>query len=395
MGSVGMTNGFSSLPDKDSQDIYLVQATSEESIAQTIANSTEWKGALPTVDAYIRREDLLANQDLTKNGGLTIWMLVYQPAGHDRKVLCGCETIRKKALVGRNGKVEEVIVHGVGSVFTPPAHRGKAYARRMMTELSQRLKGWQVDNGKKSLFSVLFSDIGKQFYSKIGWNPFPSAHVAIPVDTRASTGLPPVRLLKSSDIPELCDIDERIIRKRLAEFKESSQSAVALIPDYATIRWHHAREEFVAKEIFARNPLIKGAVIGNTGSRVWCYWTRVWKDPQDEDDRNTLHILRLATEDESFSDFAPASREGVESAKSSNVVKSIAALFAAAQTEASGWSIDEIQLWNPTSTALAAAQILDSQAVVQHRDSDSIPSLLWYGEGSEKDVDWMYNEKFG
>ena len=175
MGSLGAMNGYLSLPDKDSQDIYLVQATPEESTAQTIANSSEWKGALPTVDAYIRREEHLANQGLTKDGGLTIWMLVYQPEGHERKVLCGCETIKKKALVGRNGKVEEVIVHGVGSVFTPPANRGKAYAQRMMSELSQRLKSWQVNNGKKALCSVLFSDIGKQFYAKVGWRPFPSA----------------------------------------------------------------------------------------------------------------------------------------------------------------------------------------------------------------------------
>lgn len=395
MGSLGVTNGYSSLPDKDSQDVYLVQATPEESTAQTIANSSEWKGALPTVDAYIRREEYLANQALTKNGGLTIWMLVYQPEGHERKVLCGCETIKKKALVGKNGNVEEVIVHGVGSVFTPPAHRGKAYARRMMTGLAQRLKSWQVDNGKRALFSVLFSDIGKQFYAKMGWHPFPSAHVAISIRPQVASGLPVARLLKSSDLPELCEIDEKLTRQRLSATKDSARSSVALIPDTATISWHHAREEFVAKELWNRKPLIKGAIFGDAGSRVWCYWTRVWKDPEDSDDKNVLHILRLAVEDPSFSDFAPASSEYVSGRTDSNVVKSIAALLAAAQIEAAGWEIDEIQLWNPTSTTLAAAQMVDSQAAVEYRESDSIPSLLWYGQGSERDVEWICNEKFG
>ena len=150
------------LPDRNSSEIFLVVATPEEIIAQQHANSEEWRGAL-TLPAYLRREEVLVDQTLTRDGGLTAWSLVYQPAGSDekdRKVLCGCETIKKRALVASGNTVEAVTAHGVCSVFCPPKHRGKGYAGRMMADLGEKLRTWQ-STGQNNLFSVLYSDIGK------------------------------------------------------------------------------------------------------------------------------------------------------------------------------------------------------------------------------------------
>lgn len=150
------------LPHRDSPEIYLAVATPEEIIAQQRANSEEWSGALD-LPAYLRREEILVDQTLTRDGGLTAWSLVYQPAGSDekdRQVLCGCETIKKRALVAFGNTVEAVTAHGVCSVFCPPEHRGKGYAGRMMADLGEKLRTWQ-SNGQDNLFSVLYSDIGK------------------------------------------------------------------------------------------------------------------------------------------------------------------------------------------------------------------------------------------
>ena len=394
MGSIGLSNGHTDLPNRNSPDIHLVIGTQEENDAQQKVNSTEWRGAL-SEEAYLRREGHLSNQDLTRDGGLTGWALVYQPEGSSkRQVLCGCETIRKKALVGKNGKVEEVAAHGVGSVFCPQENRGKGYAARMMAELGMKLENWQMNDGKRVLFSVLYSDIGKQFYARNGWQPFPSSHVALASAAISHIDLPYVRQLKSEDVPELCDIDSKLTRQRLAKQKDSSRSAVALIPDVATIRWHHAREEFIGNELFKKTPVIKGAVTGEVGARVWCYWTRVWTNPQEEAP-NTLHILRLVVEDQNFSDFAPASEEGVANVKTSRTAKSIAALFTSAQAQAAEWKMGEVQIWNPTSTTLAATRLLDDSSKVDHRENESITSLRWYGEGSWENVDWVCNEKYG
>jgi GNAT superfamily N-acetyltransferase len=414
MGSIGQTNGHANgyinghtnghvnghgnghfeLPDKNSADIQLVVATPDEIYAQQIANSSEWQGAL-SMEAYLRREVFLANQEMTKDGGFTGWALVYQrPGDNKRRVLCGCETLRKKALVFQDGKAEEVIAHGVGSVFCPPKYRGKGYAGRMIADLGKRLQSWQSDGSQRVLLSVLFSDIGKQFYAKHGWQAFPSSHVSIPSSKSSARDLSSVKFLKTGDLRELCELDESLIRRRFSKSSVAGRSAVAMVPDPGAIGWHHAREEFVAEELFNRFPEIKGAMVGEAGSRVWCYWTRVWTKPQEEAP-NTLHILRLVIENESFSDFVPATPEGVAKLRDSRTVDSIATLLSAAQVEATRWNMEEVQIWNPTSSTLASAQLLDAKAAVQHREKESIASLRWYGEGSWENVDWICNEKYG
>src|ERR1700761_9035986 len=146
MGSMGEPNGHHepALPHRNSVEVYLDIATQEELVAQQHVNSIEWRGALDH-ETYLRREEYLANQEQTRDGALMGWVLVYQPNGTSRrKVLCGCETYRKKALVSHNGQVEDTVAYGVGSVFCPPEHRGKGYAARMMNDLGKKLRSWQI-----------------------------------------------------------------------------------------------------------------------------------------------------------------------------------------------------------------------------------------------------------
>ncbi|KAI7632093.1 hypothetical protein KC343_g3661, partial [Hortaea werneckii] len=303
------------LPQSDSPDLHLVVATPEENLAQQHANSTEWRGAL-SLEAYLRREEHLVQQQLTKDGGLTAWMLAYQPSdGSKRQILCGCESIRKKALLSRNGKVEDVVAHGVASVFCPPKFRGKGYAGRMMSEVGKKLKDWQAEEKGGSAFSVLYSDIGKEFYAARGWQPFPSSHISLPATDSRSGSLPQVRKLQSEDLARLCEDDEKLLRHRLSNLA-GERAAVALVPDVATLHWHHAREDFVSTETHGGRPAFmdggRGALVQvKPGVRAWCVWTRVWTNPQ-EHAPNTLHILRLAVEDESYSDFSSASDQGAQ-----------------------------------------------------------------------------------
>lgn len=388
------------LPSKDSPHLSLEVATPEELRAQQEVNSSEWKGAL-SLEAYLRREDFLLQQNLTKDGGLTPWMLVYNPQdGSQRYVLAGCESIKKKALVARDGKVEDCIAHGVASVFSQPKHRGRGYAGRMMSEVGKKLREWQREGGQDVAFSILYSDIGKSFYKARGWEPFPSAHIALPGNASAdAAGFPAVKELQTEHLPELCEFDEQLLRQRLARASKPGRKAVALVPDVATLQWHQAREEFVANELRGGGGGVlsggQGAMVGDQeGSRVWCYWTRVWTNP-GEVSPNTLHILRLVVEGNACADFEPATEEGVMRAKSSDVVKSVAALLAKAQQVAHASGMKQVQIWNPTSLTLAAAQLVKPDASVIHRATDSIASLQWYGDGSWQDVDWVCNEKYG
>ncbi|KAJ4336944.1 hypothetical protein N0V85_009910, partial [Neurospora sp. IMI 360204] len=160
---------------------------------------------------YLAREHFMTTLPLAKDGGLTHWILTDTSSsssssqGQDdeknRPILSSCETLRKHAVAARYDASSDRVVltegisHGIGSVFTDPQYRGKGYANRMMQEVGRRLRTWQVvdkkdrpeespspaqENGDKkdgkgekeqtqtTLFSVLYSDIGKSFYAKNG-----------------------------------------------------------------------------------------------------------------------------------------------------------------------------------------------------------------------------------
>ena len=414
------------LPDKDDPGLYLTQATAAEIDEITQGNSSEWKGAL-SVEAYYRREAHLLDQDLTRQGGLTAWALVYGQ-GESRTVLSSCETIRKKALVAqRDGQIVETISHGIGSVFCPPKYRGRGYGGTMMKLLGDQLRTWQTEADNPSKFSVLYSDIGKKFYTARGWHPFPSLHISLPPkdstspsDLSKSTDLPKARPLYAADLPALCAADETLLRHRLQQKPPSSSSnsnlktKVALLADHATISWHQARENFVSAELYPNRgiPSIKGAIVdGSEGHRVWCYFLRAWHSP-DSTQRtgNELHILRLVIEDPGYrfdevarvDEATSSSRSSSEEEKEEETKKAIAACLSLAQSEAHKWNMAHVELWNPTSTTLAAARLLEPVAAAKMtaREEESVASLKWYGDAKEaadpvNSVEWFGNEKYG
>lgn len=153
------------LPSSNSATLTLTHPTHAEKVAIWKLNGASWSGAL-SLPSYLRREEHLANQAFTRDGGLTFWILVDGSSPHSpdipRKILGSCETLRKRALMAtKEGNVEEVVCQGVGSVFCAPELRGRGYAGRMMGELGKELERWQQKEGTKCVFTVLYSDIGK------------------------------------------------------------------------------------------------------------------------------------------------------------------------------------------------------------------------------------------
>jgi hypothetical protein len=156
------------LPNGNSSALALVHPTEQEKLIQFNLNGAEWKGAL-SQEAYLRREATLSQQALTRDGGITYWILIdttlegnpLDPASGTRLPLASCETYRKKALVWQDGRLQVVVCHGIGSVFCAPHLRKRGYAQRLMQEIGQALRTHQTSEDTESLFSILYSDIGK------------------------------------------------------------------------------------------------------------------------------------------------------------------------------------------------------------------------------------------
>lgn len=365
------------------QSLILINPSQAQIDYQNVQNSAAFHGAL-SQEAYERREKHLITKGIAANGGLKSWALVDASRPDEKVILAGCETLRKRALVSRNGKVEEVIAYGIASVFTPPANRGKKYASTMMWKLSASLQGLE----DQSLFSVLYSDIGKDFYAKKGWKPFPSSHISLPpehapglVDSLDGVLQP----LEAGDLPALCDLDEKLVRRKLE--RHTGSTAVALIPDHKTIEWLQAREDFVANELYKQVVPVKGAMATVGGNRVWAIWVRMWYNEDiKEREGNTMHILRLVVEND----------EGKSDSYTGDQMAGISAVLRLAQHEASAWNVESVELWNPEQRMVKVVQQLDSSAKVVQRDAESIASLQWYGDKAEQDsLVWMENEKYG
>lgn len=398
------TNDVADLPDGASPTLQLVQANEAEMIESSTINAISWRGSLD-VHAYLEREAHLRNTTLNRNGGITYWILVDttapSPVDGVRRILAGCETLRKRALVARSdGNVKEIISHGIGSVYCKPAHRGRGYAQRMLAELGKILDTWQQNEGNCSDFTVLWSDIGKRFYARFGWHVYPSNHIALPPKTARDCiyGLPKTNLIFAEDVEELCRIDEVLLRSAMAKSTSSKKALqVALIPDAATMQWHHAREEFLGERLCDRFPFTKGALAKTArGRRTWCIWTRTFGASRHDD---VLNILRLVVEEEKTVDEqvteASVDEEAADSEGGS--VAAVAAILEQAQLEASFWGMSSVQLWNPSHLTLKAAKKIEPSVTLINRNEESIPSLRWHGNIPPEDTEihWIANEKYG
>lgn len=410
-----MGSALRDLPSSSSPDLTLAESTKAELQHVWALHHPMWGPALKLED-YLNRETFLMTVPLAKNGGVTHWILTNKNGSPDnRPIYASCESLRKRALascVGNDGQVviQEGIAHGIASVFTNPTYRGKGYASRMMAELGPKLTQWSEGRKEpkadgdaaattvvtRSLFSVLYSDIGKTFYAKNGWAAFDSAHLSFQpaaqgalLPAAASSSLAKVKPLGYHDLAVLCDLDEQTLRKTMAHRAgllpsrggHGKQVCAALMPDLDQFLWHLMREDFMTTHIFGKTPTVRGALFGEPGRRIWAVWTRGYYGGLEKKEGNTFHILRFAVEDEDNADEA-------------YVAEGFKEIIAVAQHEAREWLSFDIQMWNPSPLLKSAAAKSGLEYELVDREKESIASLMWYGEEPTAAVDWVANEKF-
>ncbi|XXG94324.1 hypothetical protein Hte_000578 [Hypoxylon texense] len=416
MGSAPKANGHYYLPNARTPTLILEHPSEEQKRRTWTLNYKEWGGPL-TLEEYLEREPFLATIPLSRDGGMTHWILTdaawapTEEKQHNEPVLASCETIRKPVIVATPDSDVEVtvtdrIAHGIGSVFTYPEHRGNSYAGRMLNELAPTLKSWQIT---EAACSALWSDIGKDYYAKKGWAAFPSLHVEFSVAANqhvaqaqvpASSEASPIMY---GNLERMCERDEQLLRLQVARTAFATQrTCVTFVPDKDTMRWHLYRDDFITTTLYKSFPLPrgrfsaasswKGAVAGLAGRQVWAIWSRnyggaVPGDPARDVDKNTLYILRLVAEPE-----ASDKTEGRE--LGDDVVEAFVAVMRAALHEARIWSMGRIEMWNPSPTAKRLIERSGLWHRWVDRDTDSIPSMMWYGEEDVRDIEWVANEKY-
>ena len=390
--------GPDQLPAASSPDLEIVPVTPLEYVHTWHLNFDEWRGPL-SMRQYIDREEFLLHTDLSKDGQITAWILTSRSlprnADGSRPIFAACESMLKRAYVAHEGDLQEILAHGIASVYTRPEYRGKGYAGRMLKELGPTLRGWQRPRDQRH-FSVLFSDIGNTYYSRFGWKTFPSEHITLqPVSSievvtklRTSLQLPEVRDLTAEDvskIPAISYLEQ--------ELRESSSAApkkyfVAVCPDGKHFSWHHAREDIQCKILGLPYPEVKGAM--HTATGIALVWIRILANEHKD---NQLVILRTI--------LPPPTKD----LPSEDLSRILAALLLRAQLEAGKWNMyNGVELWSPDKSVLGAAELLAGSELeagpepkklveVISRDKEHVCCMQWAGDESDEIV-WVANERF-
>jgi GNAT superfamily N-acetyltransferase/regulator of extracellular matrix RemA (YlzA/DUF370 family) len=368
------------LPDSNSRALHLTHPTDAESLSIWSMSANSWKDALPE-SVYLKESSYLTTVPLAKHGGMTQWVLVDKDLPPDqRPLLASCETFRKRSWISTSeegvNRVKESITHGVASVYCESKYRGRGYASRLMKELAKKLQNWQQTGTMNCVASVLFSDIGKQFYTKLGWRAFPSYHIEFAPSASISSRT--AKPLFAEELAELCKKDEELARKAMIDAHNDRKTKFMIVPDHDHMLWHHSKEEFVAEALFQKTPMIKGAIAGEPGNRVWAVWTHRFYEPPETASNNVLYVLRLVVEKQS-DDLSQ--------------IEQLKTVISAAQAEAADWNLHRVTIWDPSPQVLGLVKHMGIPYREEHRQEEGICSLLWYGP--EESIEWMSSEKYG
>ena len=394
MESLTAPNG---LPHSNSPDLHVTQATSNECVKIWTNTSASWRDSL-TVEVYLQEQQFLSSVPLAKNNGMTTWILVEKNLPQDhRRIFCSCESFLKRSLMtDLEGKVEEVIVHGIASVFCPIEYRQRGYATRHMTEIAKILCTWQSDQIRVA-GSVLYSDIGSKFYAKLGWQPNPT-NWHLEFQSMNLPKSPLTRDLVEDDLGDLCRRDEAIIREAMAKPTKGVKKIVTILPYLDHMLWHIAKENFATNWLFGKAPRAKGVIAGLPGNRVWAIWThRYYMHPDAESPSNVLYILRLVVEGDNGADKPPFTGENsTQTGKAERQAESLMAVLQCAQNEAAEWRLGCVKLWEPTPWVHDTITKSNIIHCMIERKEDSIASGLWYDENQGYEVApiWINNEHY-
>ncbi|KAK2605828.1 hypothetical protein QQS21_003782 [Conoideocrella luteorostrata] len=381
------------LPNKSSSPFTIAKATPDESVYTWTRHQPFW-GPQHTQQSYITRESKLLTYRLTKNGGLTTWILTDTNNNHDgetntttnRTIFSSLETYRKRAIVrGTDGLVRDVIAYGVASVFTPEEHRRQGYAAKMLSLLGETLSAWQSGEAGSAEFSVLFSDIGRNFYAQQQWMPFPSTHLSFatkPFRTDLDNRL---TLITDDNLQTVAELDEQTMRKKIATPPIGPHKVrVAILPDFATYEWHLARARCLTSHLLGRTPTVHGAIYtppGLPNSRIWMLWSCDVYGGKDKLEENVMHILHFALEDDKISN--------------EELTKAFRSIMGVVHNNAHEWFCPKINMWNPDDrTKTLVNNLVDLQADFIVRQKSNITSLRWFGEGPVSEVEWVDNQRF-
>lgn len=350
-------------------DVVFAEATPRQRVLSWELNGASWAPPL-TLEQYVGREDVLSQTALSANGG-TIYYVLHHKDNPDA-IVSACEVTSKKVLTADASGSRFIDAYSIASVFTAPQYRENGMASHMLRKVQQ-----VVDATTEC--GALYSDIGRDYYTRLGWRDFRTPQVMFRLQEGfEAPAAGHVRHLTESDVAELCEKDTDALTQRFQHLGETKDGKAhfTFVPSFAQCSWHFARDAYVAKIMAGREVRHRGA--RTSDGHTWLYW--------DHDLRETkLKVLRIVTSGED----GPDKR-----------VADVKSLLKAALAESRDWDLPALLIWSPSEEVVAAATEIwreageNLQVLFEERQDGSIPSLRWKGGEDVGAVVWESNEYF-
>ncbi|THH08245.1 hypothetical protein EW145_g2828 [Phellinidium pouzarii] len=374
----------------------LFAATREQTVESRRRTFPQWGRGL-TLEQYLTREATMDQAEQAVNGKLITWVLVPRNDPSTLDFKCSCETYRRKGLIKRPDSTssEEVFGYGIASVFTPPQHRKKGHAGRMMRLLHWVLapkdvlppfpEGWGTPPSGhvccgNAKFSVLYSDIGPGFYKSAGpdeksegwivrdpvstiWDVPKDAPNEIPAQPAAS-----VKWLTVDACEAIWDQDVALMKADLAS-TDTPRTVFTFLPDAGVSAYLVRRTIFfISGHSLYELPTKWGITLQSIQKdehsvTTSATWTLDVRPPPP-----TLIVTRLRTTKESFPQLV------------------FCMLSAARESQ-----MERVEVWNLPMELQEIASSLGGKTLVR---DEHLNAFKWYGPEKSEDLEWAFNEKF-
>ncbi len=353
-------------------DVVFTEATLAQRILSWELNGASWAPPM-TIEQYVGRETVLSETALSANGGTKYFIL--HPKTDPNSIVSACEVTTKRALVsGADGSVREVAAYSIASVFTNPRFREQGMASYLLRSVQQA-----VDATTEC--GALYSDIGRVYYTRLGWQDFRSPQVLLSfTDALELPAAEAAVLLREEDVPALCERDVAALKQRFAAEGSDGQShkttRFTFLPTPEQLAWHFARDRYVCQTMLGREVVHRGARTADGAS--WVLWDHDLREKK-------LKVLRIV-----------ADGAGGEEKRRGD----IAQLVRAALGEAAAWGLHKVLVWEPSADLAAVATALwrelgpELAVTFDEREDGSIPSLRWKGGKSLDGVVWEDDEYY-
>lgn len=274
--------------------------------------------------------------------------------------------------------------YGIASVFTPPEKRGKGYAKHMMRLLhwviakpdarpSKFPEAWgeppaKVEGFMNASLSVLYSDVGTDFYASCGF--LPGTHDGWNVAPRASTcwkvsvesgAQREWKWLGQYDLDAYWQKDSEEIAGEMKELDlKGKDAAFSFTPRHGVGVFHPLRVQQFIEEAGPMSTFYGVALKSLEGTLAYASWT--FEFPSFK----KLVITRLRV---------PL-----------NLLEELISVIMGYCKER---GMEEIEVWNLPKELVSRAA---SMGATTSDMKDHLPSLKWYSSTDES-VEWVNNEK--